>query len=61
MQLGHLAEMVTHESQRDCQWEDPGTAEQGPEKEPPNVKTLDATQAARLMKTVWLRVLYPAQ
>ena len=61
MQLGHPSEMESHDGQRDWPWEQPGTAEQGPEKEPPIVKTLDATQAARLMKTVWLRVLYPAQ
>jgi len=61
MQLGHLAEMEYQDGQPDCQWEHPGTAEQGPEKEPPIVNLLATTQAARLIKTVWLNELYPAQ
>ena len=42
MQLDYLAKMETHNSQRDSQGEQPGTAEQGPEKEPPIVGPLDA-------------------
>ena len=61
MQLDHLAEMEAYDGQRDWPWEQPGTAEQGPEKEPPIVNLLATTQAARLIKTVWLNELYPAQ
>jgi hypothetical protein len=52
MQLGHPSEMEAHDGQRDWPWEQPGTAEPGPEKEPPIVNLLATTQAARLMKTV---------
>jgi len=61
MQLDHLAEMEAYDGQHDSQWEHPGTADQDPEKYPPIVNPLTATQAARLIKTVWLNELYPAQ
>ena len=43
MHLNHLAEMEAHDGQRDGQWEQARTPEQGPEKELP---VLDAFNAA---------------
>jgi hypothetical protein len=37
--------MEAHNGQRDCQWEQTGTAEQGPEKEPPVLDAFDAADA----------------
>ena len=45
VQLGHLAEMETHNCQGDCQGEQPRAVEQCPEKEPPIVHPLDAADA----------------
>jgi hypothetical protein len=45
VQFGHLAKMEAHDGQRDRQWEQAWTPEQGPEKEPPVLDTFNTANA----------------